>query len=70
MAITQGTVKLKIVMNRGAAGTPVFAFTDQSNYDDFSVVKGALKVEYGSTVYYDNLSNIDLSPDINGGSVT
>ena len=69
MAITQGTVKLKIVMNRGAAGTPVFAFTDQSNYDDFSVVKGALKVEYGSTVYYDNLSNIDLSPDINGGSV-
>ena len=69
MAITQGTVKLKIVMNRGAAGTPVFAFTDQSNYDDFSVVKGALKIEYGSTVYYDNLSNIDLSPDINGGSV-
>jgi len=68
MAITQGTVKLKIVMNRGAAGTPVFAFTDQSNYDDFSVVKGALKIEYGSTVYYDNLSNIDLSPDINGGS--
>lgn len=69
MAITQGTVKLKIVMNRGAAGTPVFAFTDQSNYDDFSVVKGALKIEYGSTVYYDNLSNIDLSPDIDGGSV-
>jgi hypothetical protein len=69
MAITQGTVKLKIVMNRGAAGTPVFAFTDQSNYDDFSVVKGALKIEYGSTVYYDNLSNIDLSPDINGGSL-
>lgn len=26
MAITQGTVKFKIVMNRGAAGTPVYVY--------------------------------------------
>lgn len=73
MAITQGTVKFKIVMNRGAAGTPVFTFTDQTDYvgnsEAIADVKGAIKIEYGSTVYYDNLSNIETTPDIDGSDL-
>ena len=60
-------------MNRGAAGTPVFTFTDQTDYvgnsEAIADVKGAIKIEYGDTVYYDNTDNVTTDPDINGASV-
>ena len=60
MALTASIIDFKVVMDRDASGGPVFTFTDQTDYDSvttFENVHGALKIEYGTTSYYDNLAN-------------
>ncbi len=68
MALTASIVNFKVIMDRDASGGPVFAFIDLTNYTDNSVVfadvKGAIKIQYGSTTYYDNLANVVSDPDI------
>lgn len=69
MAVSQSDIKFKIEFDRANVDGPIFKFTDQTNYTDYSQVKGAIKIEYNSVVLWDNLSNIDTNPDIDGGSV-
>ena len=71
MALTASIIDFKVVMDRDASGGPVFTFTDQTDYDGnlvppvtFEDVRGALKIEYGTTSYYDNLANLLTDPDI------
>lgn len=76
MALTQGILKQTIVMDRDASANPVFTYTDTTDYTDngvtFANVKAAIKIEYVSngsfTTYYDNLSNLITSPDLDGSS--
>lgn len=76
MALTQGILKLAVVMDRDATANPIFTFTDSTDYTGNSVtfanVKSALKIEYlldGSYVtYYNNLANLTTDPDFDGSS--
>jgi len=67
-AVTQGDIKFKIEFDRANVDGPIFKFTDQTIYEDPSAVKGAIKVEYNGVVLWDNLSNIETDPDIDGNS--
>jgi hypothetical protein len=67
-AVTQGDIKFKIEFDRANVDGPIFKFTDQTIYEDPSAVKGVIRVEYNGVVLWDNLSNIDTDPDIDGNS--
>jgi hypothetical protein len=67
-AVTQGDIKFKIEFDRANVDGPIFKFTDQTIYEDPSTVKGAIRVEYNGVVLWDNLSNIETDPDIDGNS--
>ena len=67
-AVTQGDIKFKIEFDRANVDGPIFKFTDQTIYEDPSAVKGAIRVEYNGVVLWDNLSNIETDPDIDGNS--
>jgi len=72
MGLTQGILKLAIVEDRDAS-VPSYTFTDTTDYTGNSVtladVKAAIKIEVDGVTYYDNLTNLATTPDINGGSV-
>ena len=68
MAITQGAVKFKVVMDRASSDGPIFTFQDTSSYTDYTLVTSAIAVEANGEVWYDNLDNFILDPDISGAS--
>lgn len=65
-AVTQGQIKFKIEFD---IVNSTFKFTDQTTYDDYTTVKGAIKIDYKGVTVWDNLANIETTPDIDGSSV-
>ena len=64
-AVTQGQIKFKVEFD---IVNSTFKFTDQTTYDDYTTVKGAIKIEYKGVTVWDNLANIETTPDIDGSS--